>query len=255
MKVVFLGVGEACDERLANTSVWMVTIGDNQKRSILLDCGFTVPSLYWQRVSDPEDLDALWVSHFHGDHFFGVPALLLRMYEMQRRKPLLILGQPSIEQLIHQAMDLAYPGFVGKLTYPLEFFEAEPGDLLHAVGLDWQFAENSHTQRDLAVRIGDGRHSIFYSGDGLPNPRTLSLAHGCDLIVHEAFRLEQSKPGHGTVLECIEFARKAGVSNLALVHIQRDERRERLLDIVRLLDQIGDIHVFLPEPGDELELK
>ncbi len=249
-----MGVGEACDERYANTSIWLRTETDGLQRSVLLDCGFTVPSLYWRQTTNPDDLDALWISHFHGDHFFGVPALLLRFWETKREKPLTILGQSGVEDMVRRTMELAYPHFLQKLMYPLEFITAEPTREILAVGLKWQFALNGHGQRDLAVRIEDGAHSVFYSGDGLPTPETAALAEGCDLVIHEAFRMEGVTPGHGTVRECIDFSRRARAASLALVHLQRDERKERFSDILNLLKGIEDIQVLLPEPGDELNL-
>ena len=94
--VTFLGVGEACDERLPNTSV-LIQPQNKETGSLLLDCGFTVPASFFAYNQDPEDLSAIWISHFHGDHFFGLPLLLLRLYEEGRRAPLpcknwLILG-------------------------------------------------------------------------------------------------------------------------------------------------------------------
>lgn len=176
MKITFLGVGEACDALLPNTSLWVETGTEGRRCSVMLDCGFTVPPRYWLQTEDPDDLDALWISHFHGDHFFGAPALLLRFWEMRRTKPLVVIGQPGIEQLIWSSMDLAYPNFLPKLTYPLEFHTAIPGDTMHAAGLHWNFAESSHGQRNLSVRVNDGSEAIFYSGDGLPSEDTLELA-------------------------------------------------------------------------------
>lgn len=254
MKVTFLGVGEACDETSPNTCVLVQTLAEGHQRSILLDCGFTAPSPYWQHTPDPEDLDALWISHFHGDHFFGVPALLLRFWEKKRSKPLAIIGQTGLEKTITQAMEFAYPRFLPKLTYSLQFHEIEPGQKLHVAGLDWSAAESLHGQRNLAVRLDDGRHALFYSGDGLFSPETLVLAQGCHLAVHEAFQLDPVTPAHGTVRQCLDFAREAAVVTLALVHVQRDERRERYQEILTLLDKARDCHVILPEPGDMLEL-
>ena len=254
MRVTFLGVGEACDEMMPNTSVWVETEADKRRSSVLLDCGFTVPPNYWKRTSDPEDLDALWISHFHGDHFFGVPALLLRFWEQKRTKPLAVIGQSGIEKTITQAMELAYPRFLPKLTYPLQFHEIEPGQKLHVAGLDWAAAESFHGQRNLAVRLEDGRHALFYSGDGLFSPETLLLARGCDLAIHEAFQLDPVTPAHGTVRQCLDFAREAGVATLALVHVQRDERRDRYQEIRSLLEEVRDLHIILPEAGDVLEL-
>lgn len=252
MKVTFLGVGEACDERLPNTSIWLVSGDGPSRRSILLDCGFTAPPQYWRECPDPDDLDAVWISHFHGDHFFGIPALLLRFWELKRTKPLAVVGQAGIEEKVHQAMELAYPNFLPKLAYPLEFHVAVPGNTLSVVGLSWKACASGHGQPNLSVRVGDGTRSIFYSGDGMPTDETLELASGSDLVIHEAFRLDEPTPGHGTVTQCIEFARKAHVSSLALVHMQRDERRDRYYEIINVIKHSLDPEVYLPEPGDEL---
>lgn len=255
MKVVFLGVGEACDDSLPNTSIWLQARTKYGSRSVLLDCGFTVPPRYFAQTTDPEDLDALWISHFHGDHFFGVPALLLRLWETQRRKPLIVVGPRGVESKVSLSMELAYPGFLPKLQYPLEFVVAEAGRAIDIAGLLWRFASNLHGQEDLAVRIDDDdAHSVFYSGDGLATSETLDLAAGCDLVVHEAFRMEQPLSGHGTVLQAVGFARGAGAKTLALVHLQREERKARRADILAFAREVHDLKVILPEPGDVIVL-
>lgn len=254
MQVTFLGVGEACDERLPNTSIWLVSGEGSSRCSILLDCGFTAPPLYWRECPDPNDLDGVWISHFHGDHFLGLPALLLRFWEQKRTRPLAILGQAGIEEKVHQAMELAYPNFLARLEYPLEFHIAAAGTDFSAAGLSWKACASSHGQANFSVRVSNGHCSVFYSGDGAPTEETLQLALGCRLMIHEAFRLDQSTPGHGTVSQCIEFARRAAVPELALVHLQRDERRDRYAEILNVIRHSLDPEVTLPEPGDVLTL-
>jgi ribonuclease BN (tRNA processing enzyme) len=173
---------------------------------------------------------------------------------MKRSKPLVIVGQSGVESILRQVMELAYPGFINKLMYPLVFRELEPGQRVVIEGLHWSVAQSIHGQKNLAVRIGDGQHSVFYSGDGLFGPETLSLARSCSVAVHEAFRLNSITPGHGTVRQCVDFAREAGVETLALVHVQRDERVEKYRDILRVAEETIDVRVILPEPGDELKL-
>jgi ribonuclease Z len=254
MKATFLGVGEAFDEKLSNTSIWIQAKGEGKRSSILLDCGFTAPPAFWMSCSDPDDLDAVWISHFHGDHYFGIPALLTRFWESKRKKPLIIMGQQGVDDAVLEAVALAYPSVRGKIAFDLQFRTIEPGQVVEAAGLAWRTALNDHSQRDLAVRIERQGKSVFYSGDGLPTEDTLSLAHECDLVIHEAFRLDQDIPAHGNILKCIDFARKAKVRALALVHIQRDERRERRDEIRRVIGGVADLHVFMPEPGEETEI-
>jgi len=251
-EVVFLGVGEACDPLYPNTSLLLKNEAD--QGLVLLDCGFTTPHRYFQYCSDPEELQALWISHFHGDHFFGAPLLLLRFWEMDRRGPLAILGPPGVEEKICQAMDLAYPSFRARLNFPLHFQGVEPGRACEAAGLTWVAAKIEHFEPALAVRIAARGKSLFYSGDGRPTPETLALASGCDLAVHEAFRLSDASPGHGTIEACIDFAQKSGVTKLALIHINRTERTERLPDIQAIIARTAEPRILLPEPGSSINL-
>lgn len=246
MEISFLGVGEACDTHQPNTSIHVKTDGDER---ILLDCGFTVPHNYFALCDAPDELDVVWISHFHGDHFFGIPLLLLRFWEMGRSKPLHICGQSGIREKIVQVMELAYPDFLRRLKFRLEIIELEPESFVKIGSVLWKTAENMHSQRCFSVRIEDGRHSLFYSGDGKPTIKTLALASGCDLIIHEAFWMDKVAPGHGNVKKCLEFAEKAQAKNLALVHVNRDERRHQYNRIVTAIHNVS-LHAFLPESGD-----
>ncbi|ROQ92279.1 MBL fold metallo-hydrolase [Desulfosoma caldarium] len=259
VSVEFLGVGEACDETQPNTSLLLrARPAHNPTTSvqILLDCGFSVPHRYFHACSDPETLDAVWISHFHGDHFFGMPLLLLRFWEMKRLKPLTVVCQPGGLQRLLDAMDLAYPGFAKKLTFALHEVALDAGGTAHVHDITWRAAQTEHGQKNLSVRIDGGDWSLFYSGDGRPTAETQTLAQGCTLAVHEAFALngDHLMPGHGTIQGCLDWARAAGVHRLALVHIQRDVRRAQWRDIVETVGQCHDLKAMVPASGDIVSL-
>lgn len=254
MKVKFLGVGEAFDEELANTSIRIRSCEGPDGRSILLDCGFTAPPPFWSSSPGPDDLDAVWISHFHADHCFGIPALLTRFRESNRKKPLLIVSQQGVEDMIAGMMALAYPSVLANLGFDLAFKTVEPGEEIKAAGFSWRTAVNGHSRRDLALRLAKDGKSLFYSGDGPANKDTLALASGAGLVIHEAFLLDRDLPGHGSILRSIAFAREAKARALALVHIHRDERRARRDEILKIAREQRDLRVFMPEPGEEVEL-
>lgn len=77
MRIKFIGMGEVFGEKLPDTSIQVSVKEDGVENVILFDCGLTVPPLFWKTRPDPDRLDAIWISHFHGDHFFGFPALFL----------------------------------------------------------------------------------------------------------------------------------------------------------------------------------
>ena len=81
MRVIFSGVGEALDENRSNTSLIVTHSASESFQQVLLDCGFSAAHAFWRYAPEPLHLDALWISHFHGDHFLGVPLMLLRFWE------------------------------------------------------------------------------------------------------------------------------------------------------------------------------
>ena len=252
MKVHFLGVGEACDPERFNTS--LLVLSGSKKHYILLDCGFTTPHRYFANCSDSNQLDALWISHFHGDHFFGIPLLLLRFWEMGRIKPLLLVGPPGLEEKVGNVLDLAYPGFREKVQYALQYREMEDGDSVQAAGFFWQTAAMEHSQPCLALKLSGDEKSLFYSGDGRPTRASASLAKGCTLVVHEAYRVVGQTANHGSLAECLDLAHQAGCEKLAIVHVAHYERELENVEIQRLLRESGLPGVFLPEPGEILSL-
>ncbi|MDZ7760002.1 MAG: ribonuclease Z [Desulfovermiculus sp.] len=250
MQVVFLGVGEACDQDMGNTSL-LVQV-DNSR--ILLDCGFSVAHTLFSHIHSPNDLDAIWISHSHGDHFFSLPLILLRLWESGRDKALTIFGSSEIEEAAVQSIQLAYPGFWDKFTYPLRFQPLKPGKTFQFLGCSWQTAWTEHSRPNLGLRLDGPQANLYYSGDGRPGQDVLGLIQGCTLVVHEGFKMGQAVHGHGTVVEVMDLARRAGVERLAVVHMQRDERRLKGNQARALLEGMPDVHGFLPQPGERVFL-
>ena len=254
IEVVFLGVGEAFDERLPNTSILIRCSKGATPVTLLLDCGFTAPPQFWREEPDADKLDGIWISHFHGDHCLGIPALLVRFWEEGRKKALTILGQKGVASFMRTSLDLAYPGMYERLGFPLHFEEVEPENEVMISGLIFQSAVTSHSQRDLALRIDAQGKSIYYSGDGKATIESMSLAKGSKLIIHEAFSLEAEIPGHGTVMGSIKMAKECGASTLALVHIQRTVRKQVFEEMQRFTQMAGSLNLIVPEPGFRITL-
>ncbi len=254
MEVIFLGVGEACDERLPNTSI-LVRSQTGFNKTVLLDCGFTAVHQFFQQVKDPNELDCLFISHFHGDHFFGLPLLLLRLYEARREKELYILGSSKGQDKVRQAMDLAYPGFWKKMTFEVIYQSVDSDSVLNKLDLNWSFALTEHSEENLALCLQDQRVSVYYSGDGRPTENCLNIAKDCQLVIQECFLQEGWINGHGNLKASLDFARQAGAETLAVVHMQRDERR--LFESIYEQQFKNQKHpmVILPKPGEKVKIK
>ncbi|WP_300154891.1 MBL fold metallo-hydrolase [Solidesulfovibrio sp.] len=253
MRVTFVGVGEAFDEALPNTSLFVEGEGGEGRAAVLLDCGFTAAAAYFacpalagaDREAGP---DAVWISHFHGDHFLGLPYLLARWHEAGRSRPLAVRGGPGAAEKIGAVVDLAYPNLRGKLGFALAVAEVAPGVPFSLAGFAAKAAMTGHGAPCLALRLRVGERRLYYGGDGAPTEACRELVRGCDVVVQEAYGIAAGVPGHGSVEEALALAREAGAGTLAVVHVRREVRRERGGEIRRRLAESG-LAAVMPEPG------
>ena len=222
---------------------------------MLLDCGYAVPHAFWRLSQDVELLDAIWISHAHADHWFGLPALLLWMRLGGRERPLQMIGGPGSRARVEQLLELGYPGsYAPHKCYALEFIELEPGRA-HALGpLELRVAASAHSVVNHALRVdASGMRSMMYSGDGAPTPATRALARGVGVLVHECFFASAAdRPRkHGDLPGCLALAREAGVGTLALLHFAAEAKAQ----IRALAPGLGEgLDVRMPAPGEVLSL-
>ena len=249
MEIHFIGVGEACDSQNGNTSIH---VHASNNTTLLCDCGFSAAHTFFSFYNDPDQLDMVWISHFHGDHFFGIPLLLLRLFEMKRSKPLLIIGQHGIEKKMLDTMDLAFPRFRSKLCYEVRFQEIEPETVHEISGLKLESVQTLHSQRNLGLLVSDGKNKLYYSGDGRPTEGVAELVRDCDLAVHEAFRLDEEIHHHGSITGCLKLAKSSNIKKMALVHLERDFRKNQLNEVNALMEK--NPLLSLPVSGDRITL-
>src|SRR5947209_4230692 len=78
---------------------------------------------------EPNTIDTILLSHLHGDHFGGIPFVILDAQLVSRRvRPLVIAGPPGTNERIHQAMEVLFPGSSTAVrAFTVEIVELEPG--------------------------------------------------------------------------------------------------------------------------------
>lgn len=243
MKVIFLGAGEAFDEKLPNNS--HLVLSDNT--NLLLDCGCTTPTQLWKFNDNQSFLDAIYISHTHADHYFGIPALFVRMQEEERKKPITVICQKGLKKTIKELMEYGYKGSAKKFKFKIKFIEVEESQTTQFNELKLLFAPTVHSINNFAIKIDDGKKSFCYSGDGMFNEKTEKLYKNSNLVIHEAYLYDEKREGHACIIELIKMAERNNVKCLALTHINRDLRKE--LNKKKISSK--KVKVIIPNPFEE----
>ena len=248
MKIIFLGVGEAFDENYPNNSSLILT----DKTKLLLDCGFTVPSQVWKYDSNPDLIDAIYISHRHGDHFLGLPALFLRMWEGGRKRELTVICQKDFKEEFNDFMEFVYRGFQKKFEYKINLIESKEGEQINFQDLKLSFAKTVHSGENLAIKITDDKNTMAYSGDGSPIAGS-DFYKDLDLLILETYLYDKEVIGHSSIVSAISFAEDNNVKCLALTHMNRGFRKNEL---GKIRDKIKSdrVKITIPEPFDECNL-
>lgn len=244
MEALVLGCGEAFDERLPNTSILLRAPG----LAALLDCGYSAPPRVFASAG-PEDIDLIYISHAHADHYFGLPAVLGRWWEDGRTKPLTILSQPAVIDQIKDILEYGYRTLPARFKYPIDYVAARAGEALESHGARFRFAATRHSVTNLAIRVEAAGKAVCLSGDGMFTDESAALFAGADLVFHEAFSFEAS-PVHTDIDALLAMAAGAGVGRLALTHVQRRVRlaRARIDEAMKA----AAVKTIMPEPGDSI---
>jgi ribonuclease BN (tRNA processing enzyme) len=153
----------------------------------LFDCG---PTLCQQlrKASLPSDqIEAVFISHFHADHFFGLPFLFLDAWRNGREREFTVVGPPGIEQRSEQLMELAFPGLPTKMPFSRRYLEVDDGMEGEAAGLRFSAARVQHVAEldCFGFRVQAGSRSLAYSGDSRLCEGLLRLAAAADVLVLE----------------------------------------------------------------------
>lgn len=241
MRVTVLGVGEASDPAFPNTSVLVEAAGF----TLLVDCGHSVPPQLWRLAPEPDRIGAVYLTHHHPDHCFGLVPVLIRWHDDGRTAPLEIVttrwGQGHVRRLCRLGMlDL------DRLSYPVGFRDSRE---VEAIGpFAAAFARTRHAAPNHAIRLEHGGRVLACSGDGRPTPAALALYHGADLLIHECYMAEADGPLRYHIDFAGLLAASDGAGRVAITHVRADQRAEVARRVA------ADPRLLLPEPGDVLEV-
>ncbi len=190
-----------------------------------------LPSLNRMGI-DANDLDAVVLSHHHGDHFLGLPFLLLHWKYFGRTRPAVIVGPPGTRELAMSIAESVYPG-IAEIKYEVDWREIAAGDSTEVEGLSLEALGVKHDER-LSATLGfkavlKGRR-FAYTGDSAMCDSVLEMARHAEVLVSECASRDERVPVHMNLIDDVPVMRAALArdSQLILTHISTDVTAEGL---------------------------
>lgn len=193
---------------------------------VMLDFGLTAMTALQRAAIAPDSIGRVVISHLHGDHFGGLPLLLLwREIHGAPDRPLAVIGPPGMTARLRALHEAMYPGSWRRAwRFPLELVELEPGRPLQHGGWGLTSQRVRHEAgpepaTGLRLVTPAGR-VVAFSGDGGWSEALVDLARDSDLFLCECALSGGAGEGGHMSLERLRAERdRLATRRLVLVHL------------------------------------
>ena len=193
---------------------------------VLMDCGASAMMAIRRFQVDPNEVEVIFLSHLHGDHYAGIPFFLLDARHVSKReKALTIAGPPGVRERVEALMELLYPGSLDKNDgFPLGFLELEAGRAVRLAEAEVLPFEVSHPSGapSYALRLEIEGRVVAFSGDTEWTERLLEVARGADLFICECSHFEPRAPFHLDYQDLVRRRGELECRRMILTHLGGD---------------------------------
>lgn len=242
MRLQFIGSGDAFGSGGRFNTCLHVT---GQRTNMLIDCGASSLVAMKKIGIDRGAIDTILLTHFHADHFGGIPFFILdQQLNVKRTKPLLIAGPPGLPGWYERAMSAAFPG-ERQLPFPLALREVDIGEINAFPDMRVTPYPVIHDERAgpcLAYRLETEDRVICYSGDTEWTDVLIDAAGGADLFVCECYMFEKPRRSHMLLSVLRQHLAAIGAKRVVLTHLSED-----------MLGRLDEIDLEVAEDGKIVE--
>jgi ribonuclease BN (tRNA processing enzyme) len=223
MQLQFVGCGDAFGSGGRQNTCFHLT-GDAV--NLLIDCGATsLPALKRLGVAR-NDVDLILITHFHGDHFAGLPFFLLDAQFSRRSRPLVIAGPEGIEMRLAQVMETMFEHSSKtpqKFDLSVVVLKAEETRSFGALRVTpHPVVHGTSGGPFLGLRVEAEGRVIAYSGDTEWTETLVPLGRDADLFIAEAYTYDKSVKNHLSLAALEAHLAEIRPKRLILTHMSDD---------------------------------
>ncbi|MBO4228186.1 MBL fold metallo-hydrolase [Bradyrhizobium neotropicale] len=223
MQLRFIGCGDAFGSGGRYNTCFHVT---GNSVNFLIDCGASsLPAM--KRLDIVRDeIDLILITHFHGDHFAGLPFFLLDAQFSRRSRPLVIAGPEGIETRLPQVMETLFEhSSKTKQRFDLSVVPLAPEQSrsFGAVTVTpYPVVHGESGGPFLAYRIETEGRVIAYSADTEWTETLIPAARNADLFIAEAYTYDKIVKNHLSLATLEAHLPEIGAKRLVLTHMSDD---------------------------------
>jgi len=235
IQVIVLGAGDAFGSGGRRQSSYLVRGGSS---TFLMDAGPTVLAGLKDARCSSADIDFIALSHMHGDHFAGIPFLLMEyLYEEPRTRPLTIAGPAGVEERVRECFHAMYrQSSMQPLKFPLQFITMTADQPLRIGTADLEPFAVPHQENEpsLGMKIRVDGKVIVYSGDSGWTEEFVKRTEDVDLFLCECCYWDTNHWFHINYPELERNRARIRARRLVLSHLGREvlEKLDRVKEVV-----------------------
>ena len=222
MKIQFLGTGTA----LSKSRGWSSFVIND---SILVDPPPDVTHSLRTVQIDPASIKTILITHFHADHYFGMPFLLLELFYFRPgcSDTVKLVAPSKANEKIATLMSLAYEDVVRDTPEILDIldihhFQDQSEIIINGVSII-PYLVNHNNIEAYALKLNDGIKVLSFTGDTGMCSQLKELVYDADLLIAEMSNIENTSPDHLNYQDIITLKDVMGSNKIVIATHIRDK--------------------------------